>query len=131
MRQLLQFYVSCCIGNILFHLVSAYFSSDIQDLRFGFPIAMIFVFFLYSPLCTFLAYMYKFLKINSQILKYPLLYSLSPFILAYLIVRISGISAVSRDYLLLILFVSENILIIGWFCYQRNHLDQGVDQGTV
>ena len=119
MRKVLFFYALCCFGNLLFHFVSAYISSDMKELMFGFPIALIFVCLLYSPLCTFLAYIYKRLKINTQIIKHPLLYSLSPFIIASFVTNLSDIDTASRDYLLCILFVAENILIIVLFRYQR------------
>jgi hypothetical protein len=118
MRNVLFFYTICCIGNLLFHFVSAYLSSDMKELMFGFPIALIFVCLLYSPLCTFLAYIYKRLKINRQIIKHPLLYSLSPFVITSLITNLSGIDTVSRDCFMCILFVAENISIIVLFGYQ-------------
>lgn len=119
MRKVLFFYALCCFGNLLFHFVSAYITSDIKELMFGFPIALIFVCLLYSPLCTFLAYVYKRLKINAQIIKHPLLYSLSPFIITSFITNLSDIDTASRDCLLCILFVAENISIIVLFGYQR------------
>ena len=126
MREVLLFYTLCCSGNLLFHFVSAFISSDLKELMFGFPIALIFVCLLYSPLCTFLAYIYKRLKINAQIIKHPLLYSLSPFVITSFITKLSDVDTTFRDYLLCILFVSENILIIVLFGYQRifgNHVD--------
>lgn len=119
MREVLLFYTLCCSGNLLFHFVSAFISSDLKELMFGFPIALIFVCLLYSPLCTFLAYIYKRLKINTQIIKHPLLYSLSPFVITSFITKLSDVDTTFRDYLLCILFVAENILIIVLFGYQR------------
>lgn len=118
MKQLLLFYVLCCIGNLIFHLSSAFFSSDFHDLQSGFPITMLFVCFFYSPLCTFLAYIYKISKVNIQIIKHPLLFSLSPYIISFIIMSMSDIGVVLRDFLLLILFITENVFIISWFCYK-------------
>lgn len=118
MKQLLFFYFFSSLGNILFHLITSYFYSDIQELKFGFPIAMFFVLLFYSPLCTIFAYIYKIYKINTQIMKHPLLYSLFPFILTYIIKYVSDISIVFRDKMIIIIFVSENIFIIIWFIYQ-------------
>ena len=118
MRQVLLFYTFCCFGNLLFHFISAYISSDIKELMFGFPIALIFVCLLYSPLCTFLAYVYKRLKINEQIIKHQLLYSLSPFIITSFFTHLLDIATTSRDCLLCVLFVTENISIIAFWGYQ-------------
>ncbi len=118
MKQILLFYVLCCIGNLIFHLASAYFSSDLHDLKFGFPIMLLFVCLLYSPLCTFLAYIYKISKVNKQIIKHPLLFSLSPFIITSIIMSMLDIGVVLRDFLLLILFITENVFIISWFLYR-------------
>ena len=118
MKQILLFYVLCCIGNLIFHLSSAFFSSDLHDLQSGFPIIMLFVCLLYSPLCTFLAYIYKISKVNIQIIKHPLLFSLSPYIISSIIMSMSDIGVVLRDFLLLILFITENVFIISWFCYK-------------
>ena len=79
---------------------------------------MFFVLLFYSPLCTIFAYIYKIYKINTQIMKHPLLYSLFPFILTYIIKYVSDISIVFRDKMIIIIFVSENIFIIIWFIYQ-------------
>ena len=126
MKQILSFYFLCCFGNLLFHLVPVFQSSSIQDLKFGFPIAMMFVFIIYSPLCTILAYVYKVSKINVRILRHPLLYSLSPFIIAYTITYIADMGIVFRDCLLLALFIAENITIIIWFGYQflKKHINK-------
>lgn len=123
MKRILLFYVLCCLGNVLFHLFSACFSSDLHDIKFGFPIIIVFVCLFYSPLCTFLAYIYKILKVNIQIIKHPVLYSLFPYVISYIITYILDIGVVSQDYLLLILFVLENVFIIGWSCYKcyTNH----------
>ena len=118
MKQILFFYVLCCIGNLIFHLSLAYFSPDLYDLQFGFPIIMLFVCLLYSPLCTFLAYIYKISKVNIQIIKHPLLFSLSPYIISSIIMSMLDIGVVLRDFLLLILFITENVFIISWFCYK-------------
>lgn len=118
MKQILLFYVLCCIGNLIFHLSSAFFSSDLHDLQYGFPIIMLFVCLLYSPLCTFLAYIYKISKINIQIIKHPLLFSLSPYIISSIIMSMSELGVVLRDFLLLILFITENVFIISLFCYK-------------
>lgn len=61
----------------------SFFSSDLHDLQSGFSIIMLFVCLLYSPLCTFLAYIYKISKVNIQIIKHPLLFSLSPYNIFY------------------------------------------------
>jgi len=129
MRKIFSFYVLCCLGNLIFHLVLGFYSSSIQDLKFGFPIVMMFVCLFYSPLCTLLAYVYKVSKINVKIVKHPLLYSLSPFIISYSITHISDSGVVFRDYLLLALFIAENILIIIWFSYQS--LRKKRNSGTV
>lgn len=118
MKQILLFYVLCCIGNLIFHLSSAFFSSDLHDLQYGFPIIMLFVCLLYSPLCTFLAYIYKISKVNIQIIKHPLLFSLSPYIISSIIMSMSELGVVLRDFLLLILFITENVFIISLFCYK-------------
>lgn len=118
MKQILLFYVLCCIGNLIFHLSSAFFSSNLHDLQYGFPIIMLFVCLLYSPLCTFLAYIYKISKVNIQIIKHPLLFSLSPYIISSIIMSMSDIGVVLRDFLLLILFITENVFIISLFCYK-------------
>ncbi len=118
MKQIFLFYILCCIGNLIFHLSSAYFSSDFHDLQFGFPITLLFVCLLYSPLCTFLAYIYKISKVNIQIIKHPLLFSLTPYIISSIITSMSDIDLVSRDFLLLTLFITENVFIISWFCYK-------------
>ena len=118
MKQILFFYVLCCIGNLIFHLSLAYFSPDLYDLQFGFPIIMLFVCLLYSPLCTFLAYIYKISKVNIQIIKHPLLFSLSPYIISSIITSMLDIGVVLRDFLILILYITENVFIISWFCYR-------------
>lgn len=118
MKQILFFYVLCCIGNLIFHLSLAYFSPDLYDLQFGFPIIMLFVCLLYSPLCTFLAYIYKISKVNIQIIKHPLLFSLPPYIISSIITSMLDIGVVLRDFLILILYITENVFIISWFCYR-------------
>ena len=118
MKQIFLFYVLCCIGNLIFHLSSAYFFSDLHDLQFGVPMIMLFVCILYSPLCTILAYIYKISKVNIQIIEHPLLFSLSPYIMSSIITSLLDIGVVLRDFLLLILFISENVFIISWFCYK-------------
>ena len=117
MRQVIKFYFLCCFGNLLFHFVSAYMSSDLQDIKFGFSIAILFVCMFYSPLCTFLAYVYKISKINVHIIKYPLSYSLSPFLITYFITLITDINVCYRDYLILGIFAMENIFIFCLFCF--------------
>ena len=79
---------------------------------------LLFVCLLYSPLCTFLAYIYKISKVNKQIIKHPLLFSLSPFIITSIIMSMLDIGVVLRDFLLLILFITENVFIISWFLYR-------------
>ena len=44
---------------------------------------------------------------------------LSPFVITSFITKLSDVDTTFRDYLLCILFVSENILIIVLFGYQR------------
>ena len=117
MRHVLLFYALCCLGNLLFHFVTGYVSSGLQDMKFGFSIAIMFVCLFYSPLCTLLAYVYKITKINVHVIKHPLSYSLFPFIVAAIITLAANWNVVFRDYLLSALFVAENLFIIGWFCY--------------
>ena len=93
---------------------------------------MLFVCLLYSPLCTFLAYIYKISKVNIQI-KHPLLFSLSPYIISSIITSMLDVGVVLRDFLLLILFITENVFIISWFCYRyyKKQKIQSHGQGTV
>ncbi len=119
--QILLFYILCCFGNMLFQLSQADFPSEDPDSQFQFEYALqmiiFYVFFLYSPLCTFLVSVYTFTKINTRVVKHPFSYSLSPFIITKLITYISDIGAV-RDNLIITIFVAENIIIVGWFCWQ-------------
>ena len=117
MRQVIKFYFLCCFGNLLFHFVSAYMSSDLQDIKFGFSIAMKFVILFYSPLCTFFAYIYIKTKINAKVMRHPLLYSLSPFLITYFITLITDINVCYRDYLIPCIFAMENIFIFCLFFF--------------
>ena len=117
MKQVIKFYFLCCFSNLLFHFVSAFISSGLQDIKFGFSIVTLFVCMFYSPLCTFLACVYKISKINVHIIKYPLSYSLFPFIVTGIISYIFNMGVVFRDKLMIALFVAENVLIISWSCY--------------
>ena len=119
MRQVTLFYVLCCFGNLIYHFGTSYYSSDFQDMEFGLPIGMLFVLLLYSPLCTLLAYIYKISRINMQIIKHPILYSLSPFIITSIITSIFNINIVFRDYMLIVFILTENLLIIIVYCFQK------------
>lgn len=121
MRKIFIFYVICCIANIIFQFFLAYTSLDFQEFNFGFPIIMIFIIIIYSPLCTFLASLYYIFNINKQILRIPILYSLFPFITSYIIKLISDIDILLRDKLIIYLFCYENLLIIVWFVFQHYH----------
>ncbi len=124
MKQVLQvllFYILCCFGNMLFQLSTIEFPSEdpasLYQFRYGLNMMIIYVFFLYSPLCTFLVSIYKFTKINERVIRHPFLYSLSPFIIPRLIMCVSDIGTL-RDNLIITIFVTENIIIVGWSCWQ-------------
>ena len=121
MRKIFIFYVICCIVNIIFQFITAYTSSDFQELNFGFPIAIMFVIIIYSPLCTIIASLYYMFNINKQIIRIPIIYSLFPFITTYIIKLIADIDIVLRDKLFIYIFCCENIFIIVWFIFQRYH----------
>lgn len=111
MKKALYFYFLCCFWNILFHLVMGYIYSGIHDLMSGLQIAIIFVILLYAPLCTVLAYLYYKFKINSIVIKFPLLFSLPPFIISAFL----QLNTKYSDYLLVGLFIAENILVMGFY----------------
>ena len=119
MRKIFIFYVISCIANIIFHFISAYTSSDLQDFNFGFPIALMFVIIIYSPLCTILVSIYDVFSINKHVIRFPILYSLFPFITSYIINEITDMDITSRDRLLIYLFCGENLFIIVWYVFQR------------
>ena len=115
MKKIFYFYSLCCFGNILFHLVTGYIHSGPHDLTYGLQIAILFVVLLYAPICTALAYMYYKFRVNSIIIKFPLLFSLPPFI----IVEFLQLSTKYSDNWLMGIFIAENILIIGFYVFKR------------
>lgn len=121
MKRVIRFYVICCLGSFIYHYIVDYILvlyGD-TDLNYGIIVGFWFICMLYAPLCTLLAYIFSFSKISKNVIRYPLLYSLSPFILSDLITHLIHLNVVYRDYLLIFLIVIENLLIIILYCYKR------------
>lgn len=121
MKRIICFYAICCLGNCIYHYIVDYILvlyGD-TDLYYGFIVGIWFIVMLYAPLCALLAYIFSVSKISKSIIRYPLLYSLSPFIISDLITYLIPLNVVFRDYLLIFLIVIENLLIIIMYCYKR------------
>ena len=121
MKKIIRFYAICCLGNCIYHYIVDYIFvlyGD-TDLYYGFVVGIWFIFMLYAPLCTLSAYIFSVSKISKSVIRYPLLYSLSPFIISDLITYLIPLNLVFRDYLLTFLIIIENLLIIIMYCYKR------------
>lgn len=121
MKRIIRFYAICWLGNLIYHYIVDYILvlyGD-TDLQYGLIVGFWFISMLYAPLCTLLACIFRFSNISKDVINYPLLYSLPPFILSDLITYLIQLNLVYRDYLMIFLLVLENLLIIILYCYKR------------
>ena len=121
MKRIIRFYAICCLGNFIYHYIVDYILvlyGD-TDLNYGLGLLFWFVCVLYAPLCTLIACIYSCSKINKNVIRYPLLYSLPPFIISDLITYLIQWNYVYRDHLTIFVIVLENLLIIILYFYKR------------
>ena len=122
MKKGVYFYVLCCLWNVLFHFVTGCVNSGLHDIMHGFLIAVLFVILLYAPLCTVLVCLYYKFNVNRNIIRFPLLFSVSPFLIVYCL----KVDAICSDVFLIGCFILENIRIIGTYGYK--HLKKVFDK---
>ena len=85
-----------------------------EDFLHAFPIALITICFIYSPILTALAVLYKKLRINDKVIEYPLIVSIVPCVLYDIINQ-----TYENKYLMEYILIAENIIIVIWSLYLK------------
>lgn len=122
-----KFYIVCSLGNILFFFCVIFLTTDflepkvMHDNMFVFRIVTWGILVLYAPLCTILGYLFYITKINKHIINHPLLYSLFPLLITYPFNFVFKLNGALFDYMLIGLFVAENIAILIWGYIKHVH----------
>ena len=127
MKRILTFYISNCVSYILWGLIVNYNKIGTQDFKFGYSVFLIFVIFIYIPLCSLVVGLLNYYKINKAILSnvfYGIIYCLFPSLileLADVLSRITDISfsCMKSDYIFYETFVIQNLIIFGFGIIKR------------
>ena len=127
MKKVIMFYLSCCISFILLGLATNFHKIGDQGFRYGLCVFLFFVIIIYVPLCTIIAWILYFSKINQAILSSILcgiIYCLFPSLvlvladaLAYL--NRSILNYIESDYIFYEIFAIQNIIIVGYGIIKR------------
>ena len=118
--KILKFYLLCSFGCALYIFVwfcieDKYFNEDDYfSVLTAYPIALITICCIYSPIWTLLAVLYQKLRINEKVIEYPLIVSILPFVICSVVGLIY-----EYKYLLESIVIVENIVIISWSFYLK------------
>ena len=127
MKKIIIFYIVCCISHILLGLASNYEQIGTRDFRFGFSVFVILVTLIYIPICTIIAGIMYYSKINRKILSnilYGIIYCLFPTLLLELAEVLGhkanfNLNCIKSDYIFYEIFAIQNLLIIGYGITKR------------
>lgn len=118
MRKVFWFYIQCCLGILLYNYTwinISYGNFETKDAIMGFQVSLLVTLLLYAPVCTIIAYVYEKLKITKAILRFPILYSLFPYVTSDILQK----GNISFDNIFYYVFLIENLIIVLYFVVQN------------
>ena len=125
--MVILFYLSCCMSFITLGLATNFNKIGVHDFTYGFCVFLIFVVLIYVPLCTIIAWILYYSKINQAILSnilYGIIYCLFPSLVLILpdalgYLNSSILNYIKSDYIFYEIFVIQNIIIVGYGIIKR------------
>ena len=114
--KILKFYLYSCLWTALYDFIALLIAKimESEDFLYAFPITLITICFIYSPIWTVLAVLYQKLRINDKVIEYPLIVSIVPCVLYDIINQ-----TYEDKYLMEYILIAENIIIIIWSLYLK------------
>lgn len=129
MKNIIFFYLLCCISIMLMWLVTSECDVESQDFRFGIHLLIYITVVLYAPLYTLVACIFYHFKINRVILSkrwVSILYCIFPFMVVWLIKQYCNYVELEIDYSLddiwPLVFLIQNLLILThWLIFIKSY----------
>lgn len=129
MKRIITFYILSCLSIILIWLAIDDYDIENQDFKFGLNVLILVTCVIYAPICTILASILYYFKINKAILSnrwLGILYCIFPF-LCYKLLNIACVYVDIKinqglEYSIPIIFIIQNVVIISKKSIQRRFL---------
>ena len=119
MRKIILFYLLCSLSTILIWLAIDDYDIESPDFKFGFNVLMLATCAVYAPICTIVASILYFSKVNKAILSnrlFGILYCIFPFLcfkaLDIICNHTGSLFGYSIEYSISIVFVLQNVIIV-------------------